>query len=260
MRTSGDVIAADRGNASSSFTTLAVLLPAPPTGDRAALDATGNLVLAIDATGLYPQFWQRTDRQSPWDLSMASTTPFDAIVQAVNQMGQQWSEPAFGASGDRLFYLVGELSSSKAGAAPLLYESQWDAQTSSWAAGVPLTNPELASADTTHRRRPTGASADDLTLFYYDEVNGVEGAAWRTDPSQPFSHFETIPAAPEAAPNLDCSALYFVGGGPLVPDGGTGGGGDGGMVIGPPGSDAGMTVGDAGTPWNGSGTGIYVAQ
>jgi hypothetical protein len=74
-----------------------------------------------------------------------------------------------------------------------------------------MTNPELTSADPTHRRRPTGASSDDRTLFFYDEVGNVERAAWRSDPSSPFTHFEDIPAAPEAAPNAGCSLLYFRG-------------------------------------------------
>jgi hypothetical protein len=76
---------------------------------------------------------------------------------------------------------------------------------------VAVTNPELTSVDPTHRRRPTGASSDDRTLFFYDEVGNVERAAWRSDPSAPFTHFEDIPAAPEAAPNAGCSLLYFRG-------------------------------------------------
>ena len=213
-RTSSDPIVADRATAASNFMTLSVLLPAPPAGNRAALDSTGTLVLSIDSSGLLPQYWQRTDTLSPWQLANAMTTPFDAIVKAVGQASATWSEPAFGASGDRFFYLV-----TPPAGVPAMHESVWDAAKSQWALGVPLKPAQLASVDATHRRRPTGVSADDLTLFYYDEVAGVQGAAWRTDSAQDFAYFETIAAAPEAAPNLDCSGLYFLS---TDADGGTG--------------------------------------
>jgi hypothetical protein len=92
-----------------------------------------------------------------------------------------------------------------------VYESQWDAGKAAWAVGVELRVTELASTDATHRRRPTGASADDLTLFFFDEVAGVQRAAWRDTPSAMFSQFADIAVAPEAAPNLDCADLYFQG-------------------------------------------------
>jgi len=252
-------VAGDRPTAASSFMTLEFLLPGLPTGVRPALDSTGTLVFGVGgALGLDPQIWQRTDPQSPWQLSSAPTTPFDAIIGAVSQSGWTWSEPAFGASGDRLFYIVDR-------GQPYVYESQWDAQSASWTAGVQLPNPEFMGPSPSVRRRPTGASSDDRTLFFFDEVSGVERAAWRTDPSQPFSYFEDIPAAPEAAPNLDCSALYFIGGGPLPEtiDSGSSQGDDAGHISGPP-SDAGPDTGtsnlDAGSVWNGSGTGIFIAQ
>jgi hypothetical protein len=254
-RPSGDGVAADRGSMSGAFETLSFLLPALPSGVRPAIDSTGTMVFGVFFMGVYTQIWTRASMQSSWEAWSAATTPFDAIVSQVGQSGWTWSEPAFAVSGDRLFYVV-------TNGQPTIYESQWDTQTSEWAPGVQLPNPEFLGTDPSTRRRPTGASADDRTLFFYDEVSGVERAAWRDDPSQPFSYFEDIPAAPEAAPNADCSALYFIGGGPL-PGVDAGMNPDGGTMIGPPPSDAGQTVdsgGDAGSVWNGSGTGVYVAQ
>jgi hypothetical protein len=212
---SGDPVAADRTTTSAPFSTLSVLLPAPPAGNRAGLDSTGTVVLAAPERGS-ALIWQRSDAQQPWQLSTSTTTPFDPIFNAVALLNATWSEPAFGASGDRLFYMA-----TPASGAPVMYESTWDSANSNWAAGTPLTETELASVDATHLRRPTGASADDLTLFYFDEVAGVESAAWRVSTTQPFSHFETIPVAPEAAPSADCTTLYFESG---EQDGGEDGG------------------------------------
>lgn len=239
-RANGDPVAADRRNATSAFTALAVLLPAPPAGGRPALDSTGTLVLSIDSTGLYPRIWQRSNAQPAtlWQLSTAATTPFDAIVHAVGQSISTWSEPAFGASGDRLFYVVTQ-------GLPSIYESSWDSQAQAWTAGVQLPNPDFTGTGPTSRRRPTGASADDRTLFFYDEVSGVERAAWRQSPAAPFDHFEDLPTVPEAAPNLDCSSLYFVGSSP-----GDGGAGDGGEAGSDAGSDGQSPVASA----------IFVAQ
>ncbi len=60
-------------------------------------------------------------------------------------------------------------------------------------------------------RRPTGASSDRLTLFFFDEVAGNERAAWRLTPTSPFTRFVDIASLPEAAPDDDCSVVYFHG-------------------------------------------------
>jgi hypothetical protein len=70
--------------------------------------------------------------------------------------------------------------------------------------------PGLASIDATHRRRPTGASSDGLTLFFFDETANLERAAWRSSIASPFVQFVDI-GVPEAAPNKQCDTLYFQG-------------------------------------------------
>jgi hypothetical protein len=52
---------------------------------------------------------------------------------------------------------------------------------------------------------------DGLTLFFYDEVNQVERAAWRASPTAPFTLFEDIGDFPDAAPNFRCDILYYGG-------------------------------------------------
>jgi hypothetical protein len=80
-----------------------------------------------------------------------------------------------------------------------------------WDTGTPLPNPEFAIATASQLRRPTGASGDRRTLFFFDEVTGKERAAWRSSAGAPFDTFVDLPLAPEAVPNANCDTLYFHG-------------------------------------------------
>jgi hypothetical protein len=240
-RTNGDIVVADRLGEQSDFEP-PVVAPVEQLQDRArlALDPSGTLL-----AGVAPN---ETDfvvlrRPSTAGVIWKSAAPdaFARITTAAQQAGAGISEPVLGASGDVFFYLLtpggargggdagdagddagdagddagdagdGDAALAHGDGPSTLYEARWDATSMQWNAGVALTNPELASADGTHRRRPTGASSDDRTLFFFDEVTGVERAAWRDAPALPFTHFEDLPATPEAAPNADCSVLYFRG-------------------------------------------------
>ncbi len=178
-------------------------LPLPPVekGARAALDASGNLLALVDADGTDFVVFERPSAAGAW--APGSAAPFAAVTAAAVQAGAAVSEPVFGASGRTFFFLL-----TAAAGVPSLYESRWDPQAMQWTAGAALPNPELAS-DANASRRPTGASSDDRTLFFYDEAAGAQRAAWRDDPSSPFTTFADVSAAPEAAPNAGCSTLYF---------------------------------------------------
>lgn len=70
----------------------------------------------------------------------------------------------------------------------------------------------LLNASGKKRRVPTGLSSDRLTLFYKDEVNGDFRAAWRVNPDVQFLHAEALDLGTgtvAAAPNQDCSKIYF---------------------------------------------------
>jgi len=211
-RTTGEVMAADRLGEASDFMTPDQVPqstdPLLPQG-RAALDSTGTLLLAVDSTGVDFVVWQRSAWGQAW--TMGSPSAFAQVVPSDAAPGSTVSEPMFGASGVSFFFLLTPGGGGDASTAmPVLYESPWDAASSAWGPGVAITQAELSST-ATQLRRPTGASTDDLTLFFFDEVALVERAAWRADPSSPFIHFEDVPAAPDAAPNGGCALLYYRG-------------------------------------------------
>jgi hypothetical protein len=62
------------------------------------------------------------------------------------------------------------------------------------------------------RRIPTGVSADLLTLFYFDEVNGDFRAAWRVNTQVPFDYAEVLAVGTgvkAAAPTASCQRVYY---------------------------------------------------
>lgn len=71
---------------------------------------------------------------------------------------------------------------------------------------------KLLYAKDEQRRIPTGVSADLLTLFYVDEVNGDFRAAWRVNTQVPFDYSEVLALATgvkAAAPTASCQRIYY---------------------------------------------------
>ncbi|HVR21385.1 MAG TPA: hypothetical protein VMS65_16845, partial [Polyangiaceae bacterium] len=58
-------------------------------------------------------------------------------------------------------------------------------------------------------RKPTGVSADGLTLFFDDPVRGQARAAFRETASGPFVWFVDLGTRPRSQPNTACDRLYF---------------------------------------------------
>jgi hypothetical protein len=78
----------------------------------------------------------------------------------------------------------------------------------SWPTGEPLLgNPLTGQCE--FRRRPTGISDDQLTLFYWDELTQSERAAFRPAQDEPFNGAVEIGHRPGAQPNADCTQLYY---------------------------------------------------
>ena len=59
------------------------------------------------------------------------------------------------------------------------------------------------------RRRPTGISSDQLTMFYWDELSGTERATFRAAVNAPFVGAIDLGARASAQPNESCTRLYY---------------------------------------------------
>ena len=77
-----------------------------------------------------------------------------------------------------------------------------------WALGTALSQTELAP-QAGSLRRPTGISSDRLTLFYWDEVDSAEHAAFRTSDANDFSVFVGLGAKPGGQVDGTCTRLYY---------------------------------------------------
>lgn len=175
--------------------------------DRIALAMSGLTIIAVDASR--STFVAFTNQDGSW--GPATADQFGNLRAMAMDTQAQFFDPMLGADG--AFYYLFAPSGSNAGP-PAMYQSTWNGQQRAWNTGVVLTNTELASADATHLRRPTGASGDGLTLFFFDESAGNERAAWRVSPDAPFTFFRDLPMFPEAAPSGHCERLYFTEGTP----------------------------------------------
>ncbi|HEX2877968.1 MAG TPA: hypothetical protein VHO25_00390, partial [Polyangiaceae bacterium] len=70
---------------------------------------------------------------------------------------------------------------------------------------------EVIEAHCSSRRRPTGISSDQLTLFYWDEISNSARAAFRPSIDEPFNGAVELGDRPFAQPNPDCTLLYYSG-------------------------------------------------
>jgi hypothetical protein len=171
---------------------------------RVALEPTGLVLVATLADGSSFASFARSAVGAPF--SPSNGKEFAAVAAMRSESGGTFSEPVVSADQQSFFYLLALPNNP-----PVFYESTWDRGAKAWTTGRALPNPEFAIAGASLRRRPTGASFDDRTLFFFDEVAGHERAAWRSSPAAPFDRFVDLPLVPEAAPDDDCVTLYFHG-------------------------------------------------
>lgn len=83
-----------------------------------------------------------------------------------------------------------------------------------WSFGVPLGGSMLLAVGD-ERRIATGMGADLRTLFYWDEVEGIEQQAQRADAtSSDFDRFQPLDDRRGAVPNEACDRLYYSAPGP----------------------------------------------
>ncbi|MEO8874802.1 MAG: hypothetical protein ABI461_04370, partial [Polyangiaceae bacterium] len=208
-KANGDLYVADRPDTDTDFSA-ATKVDTGTTAianDRVALSPTGQAIIAMtSARTQFVEFDRATATSTTW--TKASANRFTQITAFLSESTGQLSEPVMGADKLTLYFLI-----TTTGNAPALYESRYNAASSQWASPGSLLATALQSADATHRRRPTGASSDRRTLFFFDETTlpGIERAAWRNTPDQPFSKFVDMTGFNETAPNTACDTLYFQG-------------------------------------------------
>ena len=196
----GDAFVADRSSATASFDAPLKINGATPLAvDRVAFSPTGISAITVAADRHSFLGFERASRAAAW---MPTSGLEFTLLRPVLEGGAEVSNPVIGADKRTLFFIVTLM------AKPTLYESHWDVAQRFWGTAATVTGSALESADMSHVRRPTGASFDGRTLFFYDEASGVERGAWRASSGSPFVVFVDIGAFAEAAPTATCDTLY----------------------------------------------------
>jgi hypothetical protein len=80
---------------------------------------------------------------------------------------------------------------------------------SAWMGWDRRSETELRVDPTGKLRRPTGVAADERTLFFWDEVRGIERAAWRDSIPGMFTTFLDLGPRQFAQPNAACTRIYY---------------------------------------------------
>jgi hypothetical protein len=171
------------------------------TADRVALSPDGLRLVVVnpDAQG-FSEF-TRSDRtstfQSPEDDSFSN-------INSGTPVGGSVGDPVVGASDTTFFYSV-----YGAGDANTVYRSLRLTPSDAWSSGAALNVAAGLQASGSLRRRPTGISSDNRTLFFYDQVSSTERASWINETTGSFDTFADLGPRVWAAPNSACSTLYY---------------------------------------------------
>jgi hypothetical protein len=198
----------DRSTTAASF--VGQSLPAGLfTNDRVALSFDGLRLLVIDADGQGFSQLTRASRGDAFnpdaDAGVSPASNYDNFAGRL-KAGQSYGDPVLAAD-DGVFYYSVYGGSADAGA-PTIYRTARLLVTDAWPAGAPLASSTGLLPQGALRRRPTGLSSDQQTLFFWDEVTGTERAAW-ISAAGAFDSFVDLGTRSMAAPNASCSALYY---------------------------------------------------
>jgi len=210
MNTAGTVLYADRAAATDPFGA-----PKTLTGtialDRVALSANGLTLIVVRSDRLIFAEATRSARGTAFGNTL-DTAPFASLdplssgtEDAGDAGGGSFADPVLSNDGKFLYYSV------LGGSSTTMAES-YRSGNNPWTKGRIFTIAELTGSGN-KLRRPTGLSADNRTLFYWDEVDGVEKMAFREDAilagHNVYMQFVNVGAYAGAQPAANCQRIYY---------------------------------------------------
>jgi hypothetical protein len=213
MTTAGTVLYADRTVTSSPFNTPQTLT-ADVALDRVSITSDGlTLIVVRGDRGSLAQT-TRMSRTAAFSATLDTTqyanldTPVTEIDGGNTPPHGKFADPMLSPDGQFLYYSQYGVTTYT-----LTESYRMTGDTTPWSQGRDLLETQFSAPDLSGtRRRPTGMSADDLTLFYYDMTTSTEIAAFRSDPlvNNTYTTFVSLGAAYEnAMPTTSCTRIYF---------------------------------------------------
>jgi hypothetical protein len=207
VKPDGTVMYADRTDASQPFgaaQTLGVY-----EHDRVALSSDGLKLIGVMPGAKKLGQVTRAARGQAFS-GAPDTAPFaQLLVTAMNGESDatppgSLGDPVLSADGSQLFFSIFGIQTLGT-----IAISEFTGAT--WSKPATLGQDEFLAADPL-RRRPTGLSADGLTLFFWDEIDGKEKAGWRATSTAydlMFSGFVDLGDRKDCQATAKCSRLYF---------------------------------------------------
>lgn len=216
MTTAGSVLYADRANVSDAFGAPQTLSGTIAL-DHVALTPDGLTLIVVKDNRYALLQSTRSSRSTAFGSALDGApyanidpppTELDAGAQPPHGL---FADPMLSPDGQFLYY-------SQTGQTTLTMQETFRAKgdTKPWGQGRNLLETQLGAPDTSGtRRHPTGMSADDLTLFFWDDVAQTERMAFRDGAfsNNTYKQFVDIGAHKNAAPTAGCGRLYFSGAG-----------------------------------------------
>jgi hypothetical protein len=175
--------------------------------DRVALSADGLRIVATSANRRTFGQITRTSRTAVFDNAL-DKHPFaglNASVKERNKTGQL-GDIVMSADERTLVFSYWAVVDST------IRISHRASKTDAWGVGVPVAQSGLEPIKGA-RRRPTGTSTDNRTIFFWDEANGTQLMAQRDgEEAMVFTQIIDIGLRPLAVPNADCTVLVHAAG------------------------------------------------
>jgi hypothetical protein len=196
---------ADRATSSDPYGAPQALAAGLFTTDRVSLSSDGLRLVVVNADGQGFSELVRAGRTSADAFGEPAVGAYANLdMPGALAAGQSYGDPVLAAD-DAVFYY----SIYGGGQTTTMFRTSRLVSGDSWEEGTPLTASTGLAAQGSLRRRPTGISSDEQTLFFWDEVQGMERAAWIDHATGAFDAFVDLAARSMAAPNVTCTRLYY---------------------------------------------------
>jgi hypothetical protein len=172
----------------------------------AALSSDGLSIIAVRNDGKAFGLLRRASRSAPFQ-GVPDEMPFTEIAAAPSTFRAlgPFGDPVLSPNGLRLLFSDLDPSSD---ATPSIYEATRLGARDAWSFGDPVLG-EFLLSDSGRFRRPSALSADERTLFYWDEVANVGRAAFRSFVGAQFESSVSLGARSHAVPTPACDRLYY---------------------------------------------------
>lgn len=172
----------------------------------AALSSDGLTLIGVRKDGKSFGSLRRASRSVAFQGAF-DETPFTEITSAPSTFRAlgPFGDPVLAPSGLSLWFSDLDKSSD---ATPSIYAATRLGMRDAWPFGEAVEGGFLLSK-AGQFRRPSALSADERTLFYWDEVANEARVAFRSFAGAAFESFLSLGARSHATPNLSCDRLYY---------------------------------------------------